>query len=880
MPSETLEMSTGEEMPAVNPLSAAATSDPLEIDSPIAGHPENSRPATSGETLGMNTRPDGPQEEMPEPKAAATSGDPLEIDSRCAEHPEDSRPTLSSETLEMSTRPDAPNEEQPEPNGPKAVATSGETQEIDSRSAEHPEDSRPAVPSEALRISTRPDGPEDPMPDPNPPSAAATSGDTLETDSRSAEHPEDSRRAMSSETLEIGRGAEPTEDSRPALLSETLEIDSRSAELPEDIRPPMSSETLETGRAAEPTEISRPGTLEIVREPGEQLEDSDTLGTAEESDAPGKELLEINRPSTLEEADARSLAPIEESRPGRSSDHLEMDDKAELRGADPLEDTQTSITPELPVAPGFPENGPAPADTNPLEIRSDLEISTASREVEPADHPSAPEVESEPVPRELAPLELHFERTTDEGPIPESSKTSAPRTELEELADGFEFALPLELDIQFESEAVDARPRPLPVTVEPALDFEWASPTVSVFGGSFSDWEEPRQQPNPSSPDEIEAQLDRAASQPIRSQQIRATEPFEQPMPLPAIDKALPAELSEATPHRRNAIEPEIQKADPPDSPRPLTAEVPHLLEQPQFTDELPSTPEPAQPRPALSEIHRPPVRSKPVAKTAQAKPNPDIEVEVAQGAGPGGGVQSGGGQGGGTTAPNHSIEKAASEEEAAATLQRAGSNSTQTAASLAFSQQAATTQAYQTAQTAATQQREQDQEKAQSARKLEENKESAKSSNPKNEFEQARKFHQQQQQRQRAGAAPQEPKGQQAQRFRQVQKNEEVQEQLESTSQDHTQVACARCGFLLGGSADVNCPICSSEHADKIHQMLTQYRLSSDSWVSAVDTVVASPRAQKVLPEVSQAAVELRYFPKIPKFAQLLRVAKPEEPG
>ena len=100
----------------------------------------------------------------------------------------------------------------------------------------------------------------------------------------------------------------------------------------------------------------------------------------------------------------------------------------------------------------------------------------------------------------------------------------------------------------------------------------------------------------------------------------------------------------------------------------------------------------------------------------------------------------------------------------------------------------------------------------------------------------------------------------------------------MAGASEDHSQVACAQCGFLLGGSADVNCPICSSDHSDKIHQMLTLYRLSSESWVSAVDTVVASPRAQRILPEVSQSPVELRYFPKIPKFAQLLRLARPEE--
>ncbi|MBS2038349.1 hypothetical protein JST97_25420 [bacterium] len=263
-------------------------------------------------------------------------------------------------------------------------------------------------------------------------------------------------------------------------------------------------------------------------------------------------------------------------------------------------------------------------------------------------------------------------------------------------------------------------------------------------------------------------------------------------------------------------------------------------------------------------------------SKEPGQSPGEEVAENAAQGGGSAGGARLAGGGSSSATVSSQNAE-AASETSEVAALHRANASTNLGGGSLlAFNQQsAATAQANQSAQAGAAQQREQDHEKAQSARKLEENKDSTKSSNQKQEFEQARKFHQQQQQRQRAGSAPQEPKGQQAQRYRQVQKNEEVKEQLAGTSEDHSQVACARCGFLLGGSADVNCPICSADHNDKIHQMLTQYRLSKDSWVSAVDTVVASPRAQLVLPEVSQAAVELRYIPKIPKFAQLLRTVK-----
>lgn len=255
---------------------------------------------------------------------------------------------------------------------------------------------------------------------------------------------------------------------------------------------------------------------------------------------------------------------------------------------------------------------------------------------------------------------------------------------------------------------------------------------------------------------------------------------------------------------------------------------------------------------------------------------NEETNDVAAQGASARGGAGISGGGGSASKASNPASENPKESSDEALVRRNIGSIGSESAATLAIGQQtAANSQANQSAQVAAAQQREQEHEKNQSARKLDENKESTRSNNQKQEFEQARKFHQQQQQRQRAGSAPQEPKGQQAQRYRQVQKSEEVKEQLEGASEDHSQVACARCGFLLGGSADVNCPICSADHADKIHQMLTQYRLSSDSWVSAVDTVVASPRAQLALPEASQAAVELRYIPKIPKFAQLLRTVK-----
>ncbi|MFN8612474.1 MAG: hypothetical protein U0931_33350 [Vulcanimicrobiota bacterium] len=386
-----------------------------------------------------------------------------------------------------------------------------------------------------------------------------------------------------------------------------------------------------------------------------------------------------------------------------------------------------------------------------------------------------------------------------------------------------------------------------------------------------------------------------------RLRALRAEVPAQaQPLPEDWSPNSMWAQLAEEVQHPSQTIFPTARPAER--IPEPRRTEPNRLIEDLQLPDVvelIQSHPQerrqadseassPRQEAPVQLPRHRPtvarrpqfsapkPVHSEKMVAKEQATANTEETPETgSQGGAATGGARAAGGGGSSATASGSGNETAQEISEAA-TLQRASENAgLSSGASQVFTQQAASAQANQNAQAIAAQQREQEHEKSQTARKLEENKESAKSNNSKQEFEQARKYHQQQQQRQRAGSAPQEPKGQQAQRYRQVQKSEEVKEQLEGTSDDHSQVACARCGFLLGGSADVNCPICSSDHADKIHQMLTQYRLSSDSWVSAVDTVVASPRAQQALPEVSQAAVELRYVPKIPKFAQLLRTVK-----
>jgi hypothetical protein len=88
----------------------------------------------------------------------------------------------------------------------------------------------------------------------------------------------------------------------------------------------------------------------------------------------------------------------------------------------------------------------------------------------------------------------------------------------------------------------------------------------------------------------------------------------------------------------------------------------------------------------------------------------------------------------------------------------------------------------------------------------------------------------------------------------------------------------CAQCGYRAAGSADMSCPVCSSEQPDLMIRVLTQYRHSGQHWMTSVDTLAATHQARELLNTETERIAELRYLPKIPGFVQVLRTTRPGE--
>ena len=92
------------------------------------------------------------------------------------------------------------------------------------------------------------------------------------------------------------------------------------------------------------------------------------------------------------------------------------------------------------------------------------------------------------------------------------------------------------------------------------------------------------------------------------------------------------------------------------------------------------------------------------------------------------------------------------------------------------------------------------------------------------------------------------------------------------ATSEDNGLNCCAKCGYLLGGSADLACPVCTSEQPDLALRIFTQYRQQGSHWITCADTLAVSGDALHSLAEMSTAPVHLNFVPKMPKYSQVLR--------
>jgi len=93
------------------------------------------------------------------------------------------------------------------------------------------------------------------------------------------------------------------------------------------------------------------------------------------------------------------------------------------------------------------------------------------------------------------------------------------------------------------------------------------------------------------------------------------------------------------------------------------------------------------------------------------------------------------------------------------------------------------------------------------------------------------------------------------------------------STAEDNGLNCCGKCGYILGGSADLACPVCTSEQPDLALRIFTQYRQQGAHWITCADTLAVTEDARHSLAEMATTAVHLHFVPKIPKYSQVLKL-------
>jgi hypothetical protein len=119
------------------------------------------------------------------------------------------------------------------------------------------------------------------------------------------------------------------------------------------------------------------------------------------------------------------------------------------------------------------------------------------------------------------------------------------------------------------------------------------------------------------------------------------------------------------------------------------------------------------------------------------------------------------------------------------------------------------------------------------------------------------------------------EKKSAQAHQDAPVQKPDEPVEAPDTVDDaPHREGSCSRCGLHLGALSPEQCPVCNSQHPEAIFQVITQYRRSSQNWMCTADTVVASEKSRAHMQEL-QPLAQLKFVPKIPSFAQVLKTTK-----
>jgi len=140
-------------------------------------------------------------------------------------------------------------------------------------------------------------------------------------------------------------------------------------------------------------------------------------------------------------------------------------------------------------------------------------------------------------------------------------------------------------------------------------------------------------------------------------------------------------------------------------------------------------------------------------------------------------------------------------------------------------------------------------------------------------ESEQARRQMQQQQRTQQNSrkASQQESS---SSKTRYITRPQEAEESDDiATSDETTMKSCDKCGYTLGGSADLACPVCSTEQPDLALRLFTQVRQMGTHWITFADTLAVTDGAREALAETNAAPVQLQFVPRIPKFSQVLRL-------
>ena len=139
-------------------------------------------------------------------------------------------------------------------------------------------------------------------------------------------------------------------------------------------------------------------------------------------------------------------------------------------------------------------------------------------------------------------------------------------------------------------------------------------------------------------------------------------------------------------------------------------------------------------------------------------------------------------------------------------------------------------------------------------------------------ESEQARRQQAQQQRQQNSSG-----KADQSGRPRYVTRPQDADEPQDITSAEgkNARNCCAKCGYVLGGSADLACPVCTTEQPDLALRIFTQYRQQGAHWITCADTLAVSEDARHSLAELASTTVHLHFVPKIPKYSQVLKLSQ-----